>query len=81
VRELGRNHPQVVFDFGRQQKPVLEADFVGRAFQVNLDPAIALRHARGLAQARIGAGLAGERASASMSAERKEGARDALPLL
>ena len=60
VRELSGNHLDRVFDFGGQQIPVLEADFGGRALQMNLDPAIALRGARSLRQARIGFGIAGE---------------------
>ena len=50
---------KVSLDFGGQQVAVLEADFGGRAFQVHLNPAIALGGAGGFLQARIGLRLAG----------------------
>ena len=49
-----------VLDFGRQQVAVLEADVGGRPLQMNLDPAVALRRARSLLQARIGVRVAGK---------------------
>jgi hypothetical protein len=55
---------------------VLEADLRGRALQVNLDPAIALRDPRSLAQTRIGAGVAGRerQRQSQQQGGKKEGA-------
>ena len=46
VGHLGRDRFEVVLDFGGQQVAVLEADLGGRAFQVDLDPAVAFGRAR-----------------------------------
>ena len=43
VRHLGRDRFEVVRDLGRQQVAVLEADLGGRAFQVDLNPAVRVR--------------------------------------
>src|ERR1039458_5815442 len=54
VDHLRRDRLEGVFDFGRQQRAVLESDLAGRALQVHLDPSIALAGAPGFAQARVG---------------------------
>src|ERR1035441_9374330 len=42
VDHLRRDRLEGVFDFGGQQRAVLESDLAGRALQVHLDPSIAL---------------------------------------
>ena len=59
VRQLGGDLFVVVLNLGGQQVAVLEADLGGRAFQVDLDPAVALGRAGGFLQPRVGLRFAG----------------------
>ena len=59
VHYLGGDRAESVVDFGGQQVPVLEAYFGRPAFQVDLNPAIALAGAEGFFEAGIGLRFAG----------------------